>query len=108
MNVANTILQQLGGNKFVVMTGASHFVSDGNTLRMTLPKNKSRANRLYITLEPTDTYTMRFFRYTSPRFNSKTCSFSSEKTEEVKIFTDVYFDMLQELFTSVTGMYTYL
>lgn len=108
MNVANTILNQLGGNKFIGMTGASHFVSDGNTLRMTLPKNKSRANRLYITLEPTDTYTMRFFKYSSPRFNSKTCSFSSEKVEEIKTFTDVYFYMLQEIFTTVTGMYTHL
>ena len=62
MSIAGTILEQLGGNKFIAMTGASHFVSDGNTLRMTLPKNGSKANRLYITLdEGTDTYTMHFF-----------------------------------------------
>ena len=73
MSIAGTILEQLGGNKFIAMTGASHFVSDGNTLRMTLPKNGSKANRLYITLdEGTDTYTMHFFRYTAPRMNTKT------------------------------------
>ena len=43
MSVAATILQQLGGHKFVVMTGSSHFVSDKNTLRMKLAKNKSKA-----------------------------------------------------------------
>ena len=37
MTIANTILEQLGGNKFIAMTGAKNFVSDGNTLRMTLP-----------------------------------------------------------------------
>ena len=50
MSVADTILQQLGGHKFVVMTGSSHFVSDKNTLRMKLAKNKSKANKLDITL----------------------------------------------------------
>ena len=56
MSVADTILQQLGGHKFVVMTGSSHFVSDKNTLRMKLAKNKSKANKLDITLDAYDTY----------------------------------------------------
>ena len=55
MKAANIILEQLGGNKFIAMTGAKNFVSDGNTLRMTLPKNRSKANRLYVTLDATDT-----------------------------------------------------
>ena len=57
MKVAEKILEQLGGQKFIAMTGANHFVADGNTLRMALPKNASKANRLYITLDATDTYT---------------------------------------------------
>ena len=44
MTVANTILEQLGSNKFIAMTGAKNFLSDGNTLRMTLPKNRSKAH----------------------------------------------------------------
>lgn len=44
MRVADIILNQLGGNKFVVMTGSKNFVSDGNTLRMNLAKNCSKAN----------------------------------------------------------------
>lgn len=47
MTIANTILELLSGNHFIVMTGAKNFVADGNTLRMTL--------------ETTDTYTMYFF-----------------------------------------------
>ena len=69
MRIADIILQQLGGNKFLVMTGAKNLVADGNTLRMTLPKNCSRANRLYITLDADDTYTMRFFKYTASRIS---------------------------------------
>lgn len=65
MKVANMILEQLGGQKFLAMTGANHLVADGNTLRMALPKNASKANRLYITLDATDTYTMHFFKYTA-------------------------------------------
>ena len=112
MTVAQTILEQLGGNKFVVMTGAKNFVADGNTLRMTLPKNMSKANRLYITLDADDTYTMRFFKFTPSKLKvdhkKGIAEFTEEKTKEVKTYKGVYFDMLQELFTEVTGMYTHL
>jgi hypothetical protein len=108
MSVAETILAQLGGRRFVAMTGSSGFVSDGYTLRMRLAKNASKANRLDITLTPMDTYTMRFYRYTAPRMNSKTYEWSDAKVTEVAEYEDVYCDMLQDIFTSVTGMYTRL
>ena len=108
MKVADIILEQLGGNKFVVMTGASHFISDGNTLKMQLPRNFSKANRLDITLDVDDTYTMRFFKYIPMKFNTKTFEFSEEKIKEIKTIKGVYCDMLQEMFTEVTGMYTRL
>ena len=108
MTVANTILEQLGGNKFIAMTGAKNFVSDGNTLRMTLPKNRSKANRLYITLDAMDTYTMNFFKYTAGRLNKKTFAWTPDKQEDVKEISSVYADMLQDIFTDVTGMYTHL
>ena len=57
MSVAETILQQLGGHRFTVMTGSKNYIADGNSLRMTLAKTHSKANRLTITLdEVTDTY----------------------------------------------------
>ena len=108
MRIAETILEQLGGNKFVVMTGAKNFISDGNTLRMTLPKNMSKANRLYITLDADDTYTMRFFKFTAGRLNKKTFEFTEDKVKEIRTVNGVYCDMLQDIFTETTGMYTHL
>lgn len=106
--VANEIYRQIGGNRFATMTGSKNFVADGNTLRMTLAKNGSKANRLYITLDGDDTYTMRFFRYTPSRLSTKTYTFTEEKVQEVKTITGVYFDELERNFTEVTKMYTRL
>lgn len=109
MKTYEIILQQLGGNKFLAMTGAHHLVGDGDTLRMQLPRNKSKANRLWITYNPgMDDYTMRFFHYTPERFNSKKLTFTEAKTKEIKQMDGVYCDMLQEIFTETTGMYTRL
>ena len=61
--VANTILQQLGGHGFAVMTGSRNFISLGNGLQMSLARNRTSANRLKIILDgDTDTYTMYFYR----------------------------------------------
>ena len=108
MKVAEKILEQLGGNQFVAMTGANHFVSDGNTLRMALPKNASKANRLYVTLDATDTYTMHFFKYTAGHLNKKTFAWVEDKTVEVKTVSGVFWDDLRAIFTEVIGMYTHL
>lgn len=108
MRVADIILEQLGGNKFLAMTGAKNLVSDGNTLRMSLPKNMSGANKLEITLDETDTYTMRFYKYTAGGLNKKTWSWTEDKVKEVKLLGGIYCDMLQSIFTEVTGMYTRL
>lgn len=110
MTITQTILQQLGGNKFVAMTGSKNFVSDnkGNTLRMTLIKNKSGANRLDITLTPMDTYTMKFYKISGGKINMKTFEFIPLKTKDIKIFENVYCDMLEDIFTQTTGLYTRL
>ena len=112
MNVAETILTQLGGGRFAAMTGCNHFVSDGYTLHMHIPRNGSRANRLSITLDPDDTYTMRFSRYTPGRLKvdskKQIAYFVEDVTKEINTYHGVYCDQLQELFTEVTGMYTRL
>ncbi len=110
MRTVDIILQQLGGGKFVAMTGCNNFISrdNGKTLQMNIPRNHSKANRLWITLNSDDTYTMRFFRYTSCRFNTRTMKMYPEKITEVKTFEHIFFDQLQELFTEVTWMYTHL
>ena len=106
--VHEIILEQLGGQRFITMTGVKNLSYDGPTLRMSLPRNKSKANRLWITLNNNDTYTMRFFRYTAPRFITAKAEFTNEKVTEIKQFEGVYNTQLQELFTRVTGLYTHL
>lgn len=108
MTVANEILRQLGGNKFLIMTGANHLIRDTYSLSMKLPRNMSKANRLTIELQADDTYKMRFRKHTPDRLNKKTFEFKPGKIEDIKVFDSVYYDQLQELFTSVTGMYTHL
>lgn len=108
MTVAEEIYNQLGGHRFTVMTGAKNFIADKYSLRMSIPKNASKANRLEITLTPMDTYTVRFYRYTPMRIDHKRGMVINEKVTEVKTFEDIYCFQLQELFTEVTGMYTRL
>lgn len=107
--VADVILEQLGGNRFLAMTGAKNLIDTGDGIRMTIPRNKSKANRLEITLDMSaDAYNMRFYRYSPAHADHRRMTWVDEKVTEVKAFNGVYFDMLQELFTEVTGMYTHL
>lgn len=101
--VARTILQQIGGKRFIAMTGCSNLIDMGNGLRMNISRNKTSANRLEIILdECTDTYTMRFYRHT---FSKKTFEVS---TKDIALLEGIYCDMLEEIFTSTTGLYTRL
>ena len=109
MDIASTILWQLGGNRFIAMTGCNHFVGDHNSLIMRIPRNHSKANRLTVTYDyGTDTYQMRFWKYTPFRFNSKTGKMIDEKIEDLKVVDGVYCDQLQDIFTEYTWMYTHL
>lgn len=106
--ITKTILEQLGGNKFIAMTGSEPLLVRGNTLPMTLAKNVSKANRLHITLEADDTYTMRFFYYSQGRLNHRTRVWMPEKTVEVAKYEGVYAEDLCRIFKSVTGLDTRL
>ena len=97
MSVAKTILSQLGGNKFCVMTGAKNFVDHGDALSMKIGRNSSNSNYLKITLNMMDLYDVHF---------SKVSKMGEEKS--VKEYNNVYNDMLVEIFESHTGMYTKL
>jgi len=108
MTVAQTILDHLGGNKFIVCTGSKNFVSDGNSLRMKLARNKSQANYLTITLNGLDLYEMSFNKITEPKFNTNTGKMRNFENKEIAVFKDVMFDQLQSIFTSVTGLDTHL
>lgn len=109
--VAQTIYEQLGGGRFTVMTGAKYFVSDGNKLRFRIGKNESKANKVVIALEADDTYTMTFSKFTPYSCKLGSDGTLKERQESDKIIAEhkgIYCDMLQEIFTQVTGMYTRL
>ena len=96
LTVAKTILEQLGGNKFCVMTGAKNLVGDENSLSMRIGRNSSNSNYLKITLNSMDTYDMKFYRLW--KFEEKS----------VTEYNNIYNDMLTDTFTAHTGMYTSL
>ena len=94
MQVATTILQQLGGSKFIAMTGAKNLMSDENALQFKLPARFANygINFVIVKLDPSDTYTLEFYRYRGLDLKTiQTCS-------------GIYYDQLQEVFTSVTGL----
>jgi len=96
MQVAQTILNQLGGQRFIIMTGSKNFIAKEKGLSMRLSRNKSGANYLNIELTPMDTYKLTF---------SSIRNFNMTVKKELN---DIYFDQLQEMFTAVTGLYTRL
>ncbi len=101
--IAKTILQQIGGRRFTAMTGSRDFIDMGNGLRMSLTRNKTSANRLDIIYDAgADLYNMRFYRRT---FSKKTFEC---KEKDIAVHEGIYFDMLEEMFTMVTGLYTLL
>ena len=100
--VSATILSQLGGGKFIAMTGSKNFVygtkDNGNDfLQMHLTRNKMGAKFLTIELNANDTYTMEF-----RKINRNLDVVATVKHEEV------YCDMLCFLFTKTTGLFTSL
>ena len=106
IQIANEILRQLGGNKFIVMTGASHFVGcdEKRMLTMKLKRNQGKATNLRIILAANDTYTMEWLKIVNPtKGNNWTGRVDTLETVE-----GVYNDQLQKQFTTFTGMDTHL
>lgn len=104
MTIAKTILQQLGGNKFIAMTGAKELSDEGNGLRMKLTRNMAGANYLTIAINSMDTYDMVFVKMVKP--TPRNGFRQSMKT--VAEHRGVYCDMLNDCFTQTTGLYTSL
>ncbi len=96
-DVARIIWEQLGGNKFRMMTGAKHLAGDENSLSMKIGRNSSNSNYLKITLNSMDTYDMTFAKLTK-----------MGELKSVSEYNNIYNDMLTDTFTAHTGMYTSL
>jgi ribosomal protein L5 len=95
---AQTVLKQLGGNKFIMMTGAKNFVQDAKKrmIGFKIGRNSKSINYVRITLNGMDTYDMEFLRI------------RGGKVTVVKEVKGVYNDQLQSIFTKYTGLYTHL
>ncbi|MFG6284713.1 hypothetical protein [Sphingomonas sp. S6] len=98
MTIAQTILRQIGGGRFMTMTGAKALVDTGNGLRMTLPSTitKGRINRLTITLRGDDTYTIETGRFAKLDYRT------------VETMEGVYVDMIHDVIRDLTGLATRL
>lgn len=97
MTVANNILQQLGGRRFIAMTGAKNFTGSDSSLTFKLPAGlKGGITHARITLNAMDLYDLEFIRATV------------RGIKNISTAEGVYFDRLQDVFTEHTGLYTSL
>jgi hypothetical protein len=98
--IANIILQQLGGRRFVAMTGSKNFIAGDHRLTFSIVHGRDGINACEIKLDPSDTYMVRFYRVGDRR--------TGYKHTDKSVHTDIYAEDLQELFTRQTGLYTHL
>ena len=95
--IAQTILTQLGGNRFLAMTGAKQLVAlPSGGLQFSFPRSpKNKANKVSIRLDG-DLYTVNFF------------SARGIAVVDRGAFEMIYGDRLAALFTEQTGFDTHL
>lgn len=96
LTVAKTILEQLGGNKFVVMTGAKNLGGTENSLSFRIGRNSSKSNCVKIVLNGSDLYDITFSHIR--KFD----------LIEDQVYNDIYNDQLVEIFERYTGLRTKL
>lgn len=97
IEIAKTILEQLGGNGFRLMCGVTNATAGKNHLQLRF-KGCRKANTLKITLNAMDTYDMEFYQF---RPKSMTCPKMIE-------FLGLYAEDLAKTFTDFTGLETRL
>lgn len=97
--IAKIILSQLGGGRFIVMTGAKQLVSLKDGLSMRLPSNmtKSRITHFEVRLTPTDLYDLKALRIMGVK-----------EPVVVSEESGVFVEDLRRTFTSMTGLETSL
>ena len=92
---AGVMLKQLGGNRFIMMTGAKHFGVGPKGAGFKIGRNSKGVNFVRIDLK-NDLYDMEFFQVRAGKMKLKS---------KVK---QIFADQLQDMFTKHTGMYTSL
>jgi len=94
ITIEQTILAQLGGKRFIAMTGAHSFCADSGALIFALPRNR----KVKIQLTGMDLYDMTLYRLDRKHYRVDTVAESS----------GLYCDQLQPEFTRITGLETHL
>lgn len=95
--VAQEILRQLGGKRFILFTGVKNLLGDAYSLQMQFRQNKHDYFSLKITLTPMDEYKLEFHKRKS-----------LTEFELVKTIDNVYCENLVEIFERETELYTKL
>ena len=112
MQIANTIIQQLGGNRFRVMTGAKNFMALDGGVTFAIPGGggfaKHGINKVNVVLDASDTYTITAFKIRRTRRTGSPSCHPRLITEAKGQHSGVYNDMLQSVFTDLTGLGTHL
>jgi hypothetical protein len=108
MSIGYTIFEQLGGHRFVTMTGASGLVYLDNGLQFKIGRNATSCNRVTVTLNERDLYDVRFSRV-SLRGAKAGDGFDMQfEDKEHALIKDVSVASLRLVFTDFTGLYTKL
>ena len=87
--VAMEILRQIGGKRFIMMTGANQFLSGKNWMAFKLPRAKDGNRRVKITLNSMDTYDIKFM------------SLGGKTNKSIK---GIYNDQLKDIISRYTGL----
>ena len=90
------LLQQLGGHRFITMTGAKNFVKSDNDLSFKVGRNCHGITHVRITLNANDLYDIEFI---------KVRKYTPKVAATVR---GVFCDNLQAVFTQGTGLDTHL
>lgn len=95
---SQTIIDQLGGSKFVAMTGARDFLSTASGIVFSIPKADMGINRVRIDLNAMDLYALSFFRFVE----------STGKLSKVHSVSGCRVENLRMAFERTTGLRTSL
>lgn len=91
--IANIIAKQIGGMAFMMM-GTNQKIIEENGVRFNV-KGTRKCNWIEVTLEPTDTYKVTFWKYSPSKYTMTKIS-----TESM-----VYVDFLHSTIEDFTGLY---
>lgn len=94
VEIAKTILAQLGGRRFTAMTGAKYFTAIESGLAFSLPARfaKRGINSIRVNLDASDTYTLECFKVKDVEFL------------KIDSMSGLYADDLGAAFTRMTGL----